>query len=107
MLGTNNLDKLIKFIFEVRWEYDFPITLETKISKDLKIYGDDATEFMIAYGKRFNVNVSRFMVDEYFADEGMFTFFLDPPKKTLTINHLIKGIEIGRLDEEVMSQIRT
>jgi hypothetical protein len=79
---------------------------------DLKIFGDDAVEFIIAFGKEFNVDVSRFMAAEYFAPEGdvilpaiikFFTGKEKPKRKHLTIHHLIKAIHAGRLDEEVIN----
>lgn len=79
---------------------------------DLKIYGDDAIEFIIAFGKEFNVDVSRFMAAKYFAPEGdpilpaIIRFFSskeDVKSKRLTIAHLIKAINMRRLDEEVIN----
>ena len=89
-----------------------PITKELSLDGDLKITGDDADEFLIAFGKEFNVDISKFIFSDYFGDEG------DPVlpsiirglsgkkkivKKELKIIHLIKAIGIGRLDEEVIN----
>jgi hypothetical protein len=39
--------------------------------EDLGIYGDDATDLLISYGKRFNVDVSKFMAADYFKGKGV------------------------------------
>src|SRR5688572_14125648 len=105
-------DRLKKFIVEERWEYDFPLTRETAIEKDLRITGDDSDEFLIAFGKEFNVDVSQFPIGDYFGDEGdpilpaIIRFLTGKKKrqtKTLTIGHLEKAVKAGRLDEEVIN----
>lgn len=105
-------EKLKKFVVEERWENDFPLIASTTVERELKITGDDAVEFLIAYGKEFSVDVTYFMAADYFDGEG--TDFLSPivraitgkkeqPKKILTLGHLAKGILAGRLDEEVIN----
>jgi acyl carrier protein len=89
------------------------IALETSLETDLGIYGDDAIEYIIAFGKEFNVDVSKFMAADYFSSEGGFKlppaiikFFgikKNPRKKELTIMHLIKAVTASRLDEEVIN----
>jgi|SRR5579872_4054632 len=85
---------------------------DSRIEEDLRIYGDDAVELLITYGKEFNVDVSRFMAADYFSGEGLdiigaikraITGKPKPLKKELTINHLEKGIIAGRLDEDVIN----
>lgn len=87
------------------------ITENSSLENDLGIYGDDAVEFIIAFGKEFNVDVSKFMAAEYFSAEGdtilpgiirLFTGKKKPKQKDLTIKHLMKSITAGRLDEEVI-----
>jgi hypothetical protein len=106
------LEKLKQFVVEQRWEYDFPLTRATLVETELKITGDDAVEFLIAYGKCFNVDVSHFMAADYFDGEGdvilpaiirAITGKKKPLKKNLTLGHLEKGILAGRLDEEVIN----
>jgi len=87
--------------------------LETSgLEKDLRIYGDDATELLIAYGKEFKVDVSKFMAADYFNAERevilpalirLFTGKAKAQKKNLTVKHLAKGVIYGRLDEEVIN----
>ena len=83
------------------------ITEETCLERDLGIYGDDAVEYIIAFGKAFNVDVSKFMAADYFSGEGipLFSIFRKKKqeKKELSFAHLIKAIKAGRLDEEVIN----
>jgi acyl carrier protein len=105
-------ERLKKFVIKQRWEYDFPLTKDTTVEEELKITGDDAVDFLIAYGKNFNVDVSHFMAADYFDGEGdvilpaiirIMTGKKKPFKKTLTLGHLEKGIMAGKLDEEVIN----
>jgi len=83
------------------------------LEKDLGIYGDDAVELLVSYGKEFNVDVSNFMAADYFNGEGdvivptlirLFTGKAKAQKKNLTVGHLEKGITFGRLDEDVINK---
>jgi acyl carrier protein len=105
-------EKLKNFVIKESYVEDEVITTETKIADDLGVNGDDAVEFLIAYGKEFDVDVSKFMAADYFSPEGsgfisLIKSFLriedDSTKKHLTVGHLLKGIEAGRLDEGVMN----
>jgi len=109
-------ESLKKFIIKARWEYKFPLMTDTRLYEDLKIYGDDAVEFLIDFGKEFNVDVSNFMAADYFKGESGVDFItpiinlfkkdkIKPTKatKTLTLGHLEKAISVGRLDEEVIN----
>jgi acyl carrier protein len=85
------------------------IEQNSSIQDDLGIWGDDAIEFVLAFAKEFNVDVSKFMAADYFTGEGEFILsskrtskFKDPTRKDLTISHLVKAAEAGRLDEEVI-----
>ena len=49
------------------------ITRDTSIEGDLKITGDDADDFLIEFGKRFNVDMRHFRIGDYFGDEGDWT----------------------------------
>ena len=86
------------------------ITRATRLELDLGIYGDDAIELLVAYGKEFNVDLSNFKVAEYFSGEGLdveelfvklFTGAIS--KKELTISDLEKGVIAGKLNEEVIN----
>ena len=79
------------------------ITESSLLEEDLGIYGDDAVEYIIAFGKEFNVDVSKFMAADYFSGEGITISAKKLPKKELSVAHLIKAIIAGRLDEEVIN----
>lgn len=105
-------EELKAFVIKESAVSDEDITFETMLSDDLGIYGDDAIEFIVAYGKAFNVDVSKFMAKNYFDGEGdvilpaLVRLFRGTPevnKKRLTVGHLEKGINAGRLDEDVIN----
>jgi len=103
-MESEKFGELVQFTIEQSCVDDEPITRETRLYDDLGIYGDDAVDFLIAFGKKFNVNVSRFMAADYFKGEGIDILGLGhAPTKTLTVGHLEKGIIAGRLDEEVIN----
>jgi acyl carrier protein len=102
-MESEKFSDLVKFTIKESCIDDEPITRETRLYDDLGIYGDDAVDFLIAYGKKFKVNVSKFMLADYFKGEGVGIFDVEPKKKTLTVGHLEKGIIAGRLDEEVIN----
>ena len=91
------------------------IVASTGIQRDLGVYGDDAVEFVLAYGAHFHVDVSHFLAADYFKGEGsdilgvlLAVFRLDswlpanPKRKELTVGHLQRGIAAQRLDEQVI-----
>jgi len=99
-----HLEKLKEFVVNQRWEGNF--TKETELRKDLKLWGDDAAEFLAAYGKEFNVALSQFNFDRYFPPEGDFIMpaviralrLKEQPKYSpLTIGDLEEGINRGKL----------
>ena len=107
----SNFDKLKKFIANQAAVNEYEVTPDARLYDDLGIYGDDAFELLIAYGKKFDVDLSKFMAADYFRGEGdvilpaIIRFFLNRPKpkyKTLTVSHLEKGIIAGKLDETII-----
>ena len=86
---------------------------ETRLYEDLGVYGGDGTDLLISYGKRFKVDVSKFMAADYFRGEGvdmvgrlirLFTGKQPVSElKVLTVNDLEKGILEGKLDKEVIA----
>lgn len=111
VIFMNTFDNLKSFISD-HWAVNKEdLKRTTMIEDDLKITGDDAVEFIIAYGKRFNVDISNFKTDKYFDYEGDKLFLIisrllfsrKRRDKSLTIEDLEKGIQSGRLDEEVIN----
>lgn len=89
------------------------ITRDTSIEDDLGLTGDDAVDFLIAYSKTFDVDVTKFMAADYFGPERsvvlseLFREFTGKRKrKILTVGHLEKGIIAGRLDENVIEYMK-
>ncbi len=112
-MKTEISEELTKFMSDLMGLYEKDITPNARLQEDLSIYGDDAVEFIIAYGKKFNVNVSNFMLADYFDGEGsnimsfidkLVTGKLKERNKTLRVINLQKGIELGKLDEETITQ---
>lgn len=108
----NNIFESIKsFVEKQRWQYPFALERTTKIEKDLKITGDEADEFIIAFGKQFNIDVSNFNIDEYFEPEGdkilpaIVRFFTGQKKtknKELVLGDLERAVIVGKLDNIVI-----
>lgn len=108
----NNIFESIKsFVEKQRWQYPFALERTTKVEKELKITGDEATEFIMAFGKQFNVDVSNFMAAEYFESEGdkilpaIVRFFTGQKKaknKELLLVDLERAVIAGKLDDTVI-----
>jgi acyl carrier protein len=112
-MDTSAFDSLKAFIVEKAGIDENEIAPETRLYEDLGIYGDDAFELLVGYGKKFNVDVTKLMAADYFAGEGeLFAPVLiklftgkrpESNLKVLTVKHLEKGIVAGRLDEEIIN----
>jgi acyl carrier protein len=114
MENNNQLFEKIKgFVIKQSAVSDSEIINEnTSIQNDLGIYGADAVEFIIEFGKEFDVNISNFQVSDYFKDEGdqffniLIRFFFrkeNNKKKDLLVKHLYKSVIIGKLDDTAIS----
>ena len=111
-MNEETFNKLKDFIVKKAGVDDEEITRDTQIEDDLGVTGDDAVDLIIAYGKAFDVDVTRFMAAEYFGPErcvliselgNWLTGQTKRTRKVLTVSHLEKGIAAGRLDEEVIN----
>ncbi|AFD07247.1 DUF1493 family protein [Solitalea canadensis] len=105
-------DTIKKFIVKQAAVTEIEVTECASLENDLGITGDDAVEFIIAFGKEFNVDVSKFSAAEYFEPEGdrifpaiirLFTGRQKAKQKDLIMKHLEKAVIAGRLDEEVIN----
>jgi acyl carrier protein len=111
-MNSEIFNRIKKFTTDQAGIEESDITESTSLETDLGIYGDDAMEYLVAFGKEFNVDLSRFMAADYFSAEGglklfpgvrqLFGIKKEPRKKELTIKHLMKSVEMGKLDEEVI-----
>ncbi len=88
-----------KFIIKERWKYAFEIDMNTSIQSDLKIYGDDASEFISKFCKKFSLNCETFVFSDYFAPEPSWFDLFRKTKayKNLTVRDLMKAVEEGCL----------
>ena len=81
------------------------ITAHTRLQDDLGVYGDDATDLLLAYAKAFHVDITQFPAADYFDSEGIDVLawfrLVKPRRKELTVGHLQRGIEAQRLDETI------
>ena len=111
-MNDETFDRLKAFVIKESAVDNEEITRDTQIEDDLGVTGDDAVDFIIAYGKVFNVDVTKFMAANYFNAEGSvilpsllraITGAKKRQNKILTVGHLEKGILAGRLDEEVVN----
>lgn len=111
-MNDETFDRLKAFVIKESVVDNEEITRDTQIEDNLGVTGDDAVDFIIAYGKVFNVDVTKFMAANYFNGEGnvillsllrAITGIKKRQNKILTVGHLEKGILAGRLDEEVVN----
>lgn len=79
------------------------IKLDSGISEELKLDGDDAIELLQEYSRTFDVDISRFPYQAYFCSEGFNPFaiiwnLIRPKKyKSLTVEKLLNGTITGSL----------
>jgi hypothetical protein len=105
------LNNIKEFTEDVTGRDCSKVTEDTALEEGLGIYGGDATDYIIAFGKHFKVDVSNFMAGDYFTGEGVPIASIiraiagkeNKQKKKLLVSHLIKAIKTGRLDEEVIN----
>lgn len=62
--------RVTDFIIQERGRYRFELLKDHSLQEDLKIYGIDAVEFIVNFGKQFNVDVSQFEANKYFKPDG-------------------------------------
>jgi len=79
------------------------MSIDSDLEKELGISGDDAYDLIKDYGLVFNVDVSAFVFNKYFYDEGeqMIRFFHwctgRYKRRKFTLVDLQQGIELGKL----------
>lgn len=104
MDGEDIWRQMIQFVEEKRWGGEF--TRETDLVRDLKLQGDDAYEFISLFSRVFNVNVEKFVFEEYFYPEGDWILpkLLDlilgrkeKVKKRITLGDLERAVKEGKL----------
>lgn len=93
---------LVNFLKQQTGSYDVPITRETLLEDDLGVTGDDAEDLIIAFGKRYGIDVNNFIFTRYFYDEPEVLNYQDRVVVPFSVGHLEKAINAGRLDEDVI-----
>jgi len=88
------------------------ITISSKLEHDLRIYGDDAIELILAYSKKFSVNLDNLNPGDHFSPEGdtvlpWIISLFSPSKKViiddLMVLDLVNGAKAGTLDKTVIN----
>jgi hypothetical protein len=99
----NIFAELVAFVSKQVGRDDLSITKDTSIEDDLGVTGGDANDLIIAFGKKYNVDITNFFFEKYFNDEPGVFGFRNRSIYPFTIGHLEKAIMAGRLDEEVIN----
>lgn len=89
-------EDLIRFIRDEILDSKFEITDNLSIEDDLGISGDDASEFILAFSKKFGVNIEEFNFSNYFNSEPSF-LTKSSKNELLTIGMLNNAIYEGKL----------
>lgn len=106
VIKVKNMDytELYKFLSDETGKVIDDKSPNWKIDDDLKIYGDDANEFLIKFSKKFNIKIENFNFENYFNPEidkislFFFNIFNRKAKKMdFTINSLKEAIKKGEL----------
>ena len=96
----NRMEDLITFIAEQTATKRYKINKNSLLEKDLGLYGDEAEDFIIAYSKKYNVDLSKFHFSLYFSQEYdpmMRGFYKLHKVKELSVADLYEGIKKGEL----------
>jgi len=82
--------------------YDSVVTRETLIEDDLGVTGEEASELIHNFARKYGVDITKFDFRKYFNEEP--SVFLSPQKVApFKVAFLEKAILMGRLDEEVIN----
>ena len=95
--------ELVAFVNKQVGRHDITVTRDTLIEDDLGVTGGDANDLLIAFSKKYNIDITNFIFEKYFNDEPGVFGFRNRAIHPFTIGHLEKAIIAGRLDEEVIS----
>jgi len=95
IMEKDMLDEIKRFIIAERWNYDFPIESSTSLRKDLRLFGDDASEFLMKFCKKYSISYKDFNFDDYFPPETNWLDFFKKKKeyKSFTVGDLMLAIK--------------
>jgi len=101
-------NQILEILPKSFWKDKSVINKNTELEEDLGITGDDADEFLYDYSKKFNVDMSDFVINDYFLAEGEDPFQIVSSwllgkkikkngRKRLTLGHLEDAVKKGKL----------
>jgi hypothetical protein len=101
-MNSKFFEEVICFTKEFSGEEKVNYNENTDIEKNVGITGDDAWDYLVAFGKKFNVDVSKFDFDDHFDMEGAYFFGVEMTninrnKKPITIGVLVDAIISGKI----------
>lgn len=102
--NENAFAELADFVSKQVGRHDISITRDTLIEDGLGVTGADANDLIIAFGKKYNVDITDFNFEKYFNDEPGIFSLRNREIERFTVGHLEKAIIAGRLDEEVINK---
>ncbi len=101
--NENRFEELASFVAQQVGRYDVSITRATLIEDDLGVAGGDADDLIVAFSKRYNVDIADFNFAKYLYDEPGIFSLENRIVKPFTVGHLEKAIIAARLDDEVIN----
>lgn len=99
-LETCLRDKIVTFLRKELMIREVTLHGSVRLEADLGVTGDDAVELILAFGIAFQVDVTKFPINDYFGPEGLDVFCLYPDsksRKSLTIDDLERAVVDGKL----------
>ena len=71
--GAIDFEQIVEFTREYLGAKTASLTTSTRLLEDLGLVGDDAEEYLLAFAKKFGVDLSDLEFDRYFPDEATAT----------------------------------
>jgi hypothetical protein len=108
-------EQIKHFVIKFSCIRNVDIDRNTSLEKGIGLTGDDATEFILAFAKKFNVDVSNFMSADYFDAEGdkilptisrLLINKKEPLKKQLILGDLEQAVIAGKLDDTIIESTK-
>ena len=94
-----NLEAIKKFIIEERSDYAHELNPYTGLQDELMLFGDEASDFLVKFCHRFEIDSSQFEFDRYFKPEPSCYDFFQSKKnyERFLVSDLMKAIATGYL----------
>lgn len=100
-MGNEIFEEILVLIPDQMFPKDKERSRELRVEDDLRIYGDDAADFILRFSDRFSVDISDLVLDKYFTKETAFYFLAKRLSKrnraSLTLGDLEKAVIAGEL----------